>query len=147
MRRPQASGRIHVTGAAAAPLLDAANAVYSLMLRCLVELYDSADPVRREALLGAAFGLMRVLGEMASALTRLPAADSPASPHAGLTFAMMRSTEGYAPGVEPLPLLVQRFADIESHLGDLDLPARAGDRIATMLAEMRGQLHDAGSRR
>jgi hypothetical protein len=142
MRRPQASDRVHVTGAAAAPLLDAANAVYSLMLRCLVELYDSADPGRREALLGGAFALMQVLGEMGSALTRLPASDAPDAPHAGLTFAMMRSTEGFAPGVEPLPLVAQRFADIESHLDDLQLPTGAGERIRALLARSRQQLQD-----
>lgn len=143
MRRPQASGRVHVTGAAAAPLLDAANAVYSLMLRCLVELYDSAVPARREALLGAAFALMKVLGRMGSALTRLPAADEAGSPHAGITFAMMRSTEGYAPGVEPLPLLVQRFGDVQAHLDDLALPD--GDRAETraLFVELRGRLHAA----
>ena len=146
MRRPQASGRVHVTGAAAAPLLDAANAVYSLMLRCLVELYDSADASRRKALLGAASGLMKMLGEMGSALTRLPAADAPGSPRAGITFAMMRSTEGYAPGVESLPLLVQRFVDIESHLDDLPLPVAARERTKAFLAELRGRLQDAGSR-
>ena len=147
MRRPQASGRVHVTGAAAAPLLDAANAVYSLMLRCLVELYDSAAPALREALLGGAFGLMKVLGEMGSALTRLPAADAPGSPRAGITFAMMRSTEGYAPRVEPLPMLEQRFVDIESHVGDLHLPPGAGERIRATLAELRDQLQRARPQR
>jgi hypothetical protein len=140
MRRPQASDRVHVTGAAAAPLLDAANAVYSLMLRCLVELYDSAVPDRREALLRGAFTLMHVLGEMGSALTRLPASDVPGAPRAGLTFAMIRSTEGFATGVEPLPLVAQRFADIESHLDDLALPARAGARIRGQLAASRQHL-------
>jgi hypothetical protein len=140
MRHPQASDRVHVTGTAAAPLLDAANAVYSLMLRCLVELYESAVPGRREALLGGAFALMHALGEMGSALTRLPASDAPGAPHAGLTFAMMRSTEGFAPGVEPLPLVAQRFKDIESHLDDLQLPAGAGARVRTQLAASRQQL-------
>jgi hypothetical protein len=143
MRRPQASGRVHVTGTAAAPLLDAANAVYSLMLRCLVELYDSAIAARRQALLGAAFGLMKMLGEMGSALTRLSASDAPDSAHAGISFAMMRSTEGYAPGVEPLPLLVQRFADVEAQLHDLCLPDGAADRMKALLGEMRGQLQSA----
>ncbi|MGZ8273236.1 MAG: ferritin-like domain-containing protein, partial [Burkholderiaceae bacterium] len=147
MRRPHASGRVHVTGAAAAPLLDAANAVYSLMLRCLVELYDSAAGPRRDALLGGAFGLMKALGEIGSALTRLPALDAPGSPHAGITFAMMRSTEGYALGVDPLPLLVQQFADVESHLHDLHLPTGAGERIKAQLAELRERLQDAAGGR
>lgn len=147
MRRPQATGRVHVTGTASAPLLDAANAVYSLMLRCLVEVYDSAAPLLREALLGGAFRLMKVLGEMASALTRLPAADTPGSPRAGITFAMMRSTQGYAPDVDPLGMLQQRFVDLESQLGDLHLPSGAGERIAVALAEVRENLQLARSPR
>ena len=116
------------------------------MLRCLVELYDTAAAVQREALLGAAFGLMKVLGEMGSALTRLPAADAPGSPHAGMSFAMMRSTEGYAPGVEALPLLVQRFIDLEANVDGLKLPAGATERTRALLAGLRRRLQGAGSR-
>ena len=115
MRVPQAEGRVHVTGHAAAPVLDAATAVYSLLLRCLVEAYDtSSDSARRRgALLGCAIGLMKVLAELSGVLTNLPASDEKPGINAGVTFAMLRSTEGFAPGVDAAAMLLPRFDDLQ----------------------------------
>lgn len=145
MRRPQADDRVHVGGKDSAPLLDAANAVYSLMLRCLVELYDTgnADPGQRRALLGGAVGAMRVFAELAVALTALPAGDEKGSPNAGPTFAMLRSTEGYAAGVDAVAMLARRFVDVEKRLPALALPNDVGRRLATRLGELRAAFADA----
>ena len=83
---------------------------------------------------------MHVSDEMGSALTRLPASDAPGAPHAGLTFAMMRSTEGFGPGVEPLPHVAGPLADIEAHHDDLQLPPGEGARIRAQLEASRQQL-------
>jgi len=123
MRRPHSNDRVHVTAQPAAVILDAANAVYSLMLRFLVELYETrlARTGLRSALLGGATGLMGVLGQLSDALTRLPAAAGSAT-LAGVTFAMLRSTEGLAPGVDALTVLADRLADIARQIRNLELP-------------------------
>jgi hypothetical protein len=141
MRAPSEANRVHVTNAGAAPVLDLANAVYSAMLRFLVELYQT--PARqaavRKALLDGATRLMRALGDVSDVLTTLPAGDAP-SPMAGVTFAMLRSTEGLAPGVDALALLADRLADIRQQLPNVALPAPARDRIEATLGEIAGTL-------
>ena len=137
MRQPFVADRVHVASARAAPVLDIANAVYSLMLRFLVELYQtsSRQAEARKAMLGGATGLMHVLGELSDVLTTLPAgADD--GPRAGVTFAMLRSTEGLAPGVDARVVLADRLADIALQLPGVGLPPDATSRIAAALAEL-----------
>jgi hypothetical protein len=123
MRAPQADDRVHVDAAPAALVLDAANAVYSLMLRCLVEVYEvpwEAGAVR-SALLNAAIGLMKTVAALSSALTTLPAREGPDAPRAGISFAMLRATEAIAPGTDARIVLLQRFDDIVRQLPKLAL--------------------------
>jgi hypothetical protein len=143
MRQPQVSERVHVSAEPAASILDAANAVYSLMLRFLVELYDTPrrHGKRRERLLGGATRLMGALGELSDVLTRLPAGpDAPTC--AGVTFAMLRSTEGLAPGVDALRVLSDRLLDIALRLPELELPEAAGMRLAGTLRELARSLDE-----
>ncbi len=142
MRCPVSDGRIHVTGSAAAPVLDAANAVYSLMLRCLVEVYETSwqRAGRREALLGGALGLMKVLAKLSGVLTTLPASDATPSVHAGVTFAMLRSTEGLAPGVDACAILLQRLDRIGRQLPQLGLDREVARGIAETLEALRAGL-------
>ena len=141
MRRPVAAERVHVTDATAAPILDAANAVYSLMLRCLSAVYDTStrEATRRSALLGCATGLMTALAELSDVLTRLPAA-SDGGVRAGVTFAMLRSTEGLVPGVDVGFVLAQRFERIRSEIPRLALPrplaASLGERLGSYGASL-----------
>jgi hypothetical protein len=110
MRRPVSDDRVHVTAPAAAAILDAANAIYALLLRYLTAVYDTpgVDGERRKALLGCALGLMKLLASISDELTKLPA-DDRNDARAGVTFAMLRSTEGFAPGVDSAAVLCQRF--------------------------------------
>ncbi len=144
MRRPLADDRLHVSDPAAAPILDAANAVYSAMLRCLVAVYDTpqndaGNDGRRAALLAGAFGAMKVLRQLSDVLTTLPA-NADAAARAGVTFAMLRSTEGLAPGVDVVQILAQRFERIRKQLPQLALPeatARgAKEQVDTILAAL-----------
>ena len=75
MRRPISDGRVHVTHDESAPILDAANAVYSVMLRCLTAVFDtpSTNTKLRQTLIGCAFVLMKCMASLSDALTRLPA--------------------------------------------------------------------------
>ena len=141
MRAPMADDRVHVTGAAAAPVLDAANAVYSLMLRCLAAVYDTPwrDGAGRKALLGAATGLMKLLRELSDVLTTLPAQDGGAL-CAGVSFAMLRSTEGLVAGIDVRRVVSARLRDIAAQLPALALPpevaARMGERLAGLIETM-----------
>ena len=135
MRRPVSTGRVHVTDASAAPILDAANAVYSLMLRCLTAVYDTSATThgeRRSALLKCALGLMKMLAELSSVLTLLPANDLDGV-NAGITFAMLRSTEGLAPGADVVLVLTQRFARIEQQIPQLELPIETTESLLGQL--------------
>ena len=148
MRVPQAEDRVHVTGRAAAPVLDAANAVYSLLLRCLVETYNTpiGSTRRRGALLGGAIGLMKVLAGLSGVLTTLPASDEAPDIHAGVTFAMLRSTEGFALGVDAAAMLRPRFDDLRRQLPRLDLPIAVQDRLLTILKDLGESLIESGRR-
>lgn len=141
MRRPTAADRVHVTHPDSAALLDATNAVYSLMLRCLTAVYDtsSADRPLRTALLGCAMGLMKVLRQASDALTRLPASTS-GGVSAGVTFAMLRSTEGLAPGVDIRVVLADRFERIRGRIPTLALPGDTKESLTAQLTKLTGSL-------
>lgn len=135
MRTPQAEQRVHVTGATAAPLLDAANAVYSLMVRCLTAVYDTPwrDAEQRKALLGGAIDMMKLLRELSNALTAEPAQDG-ADVHAGVSFAMLRSSDGLVAGVDVRRVLVQRLRDLGAQLPALHLPASSAQAMSERVA-------------
>ena len=137
MRRPMADDRVHVTHPESAALLDATNAVYSLMLRCLTAVYDTSfdDKALRTPLLACALGLMNVLSQLSDALTRLPAG-SDGGDNAGVTFAMLRSTEGLAPGVDIRLILMQRLDRIREQIRALALSADVAEPLAAKLREL-----------
>ena len=142
MRRPMVPDRVHVTGVEAAPLLDAANAVYSLMLRCLIAVYDTStqEAKRRKALLGCAIGLMKLIAELSDQLTELLARAND-DVRAGITFAMLRSTEGLVPGVDVALILKQRFMRIEDEIPRLALPEGKAADLLARLTTLRETLH------
>jgi hypothetical protein len=122
MHTPVTDDRIWINGRRAAPVVDVANAAYSAMLRCLVALYDtpSHDGERRQALLGAALSCMKVVTTLGSCLTELPAQDAEASPRAGMSFAMLRATEGLVSDGAPA-MLAERLSEIGTRIPDLGL--------------------------
>jgi hypothetical protein len=136
MRRPVAADRVHVTDPTAAPVLDAANAVYSLMLRCLTAVYDTptGPSHRRAALLASATGLMKLLAAISDELTQLLANDVDGV-KAGVTFTMLRSTEGLAPGVDVRSVLRERFAHIRAQLPNLALSEA---KVASLVGQLEG---------
>ncbi|WP_374673073.1 ferritin-like protein [Ideonella sp.] len=131
MRAPVARGRVHVTHPAAVPLLDAFNASYALMLRAWSTLYDTpqAHADVRQAVWSVAVGAMHAMGELGTALTRLPARPGRRAPRAGPTFTLPRHTAGYLGGTPALALLQERARELMDGLATLALPAGAHLRL------------------
>jgi hypothetical protein len=137
--------RVHIAGEQAAPVIDAANAAYSLMLRCLAQLYEvpSSNAPLREALLSAAMASMKALAVLGTALTTLPAGDGEDPTRAGMSFAMLRSMEGPLPG--QAAVLSGRLREIAQRLGELALPGPAARPVAEALNGAAGRLAAAAS--
>lgn len=142
MHAPVTSERVWVNGTRAAPVMDAANAAYSAMLRCLAQLFETAAPERREALLLAALSCMKGVTALGSALTELPASDDAGSPRAGMSFAMLRAIEGPLPD-RALPTLAERLSEIAVRVpallapGALDAAAAALTTAAEVLRKVK----------
>jgi hypothetical protein len=144
MHAPVAEDRVWVQGAKAAPVMDAANAAYCAMLRCLSQLYDTParDAPKREALLSAALGCMKAVTLLGSSLTELPANDERATPRAGMSFAMLRAIEGLLP-YPALPALAERLALIAARLPSLPIAPDASADAAAALSQGAGALRRA----
>lgn len=141
MHAPVAEDRVWIDGAQAAPVLDAANAAYAAMLRCLGQLYDTPAEKAdlRQALLQAALCCMHTVSALGPALTELPARDRAPSPSAGISFAVLRAIEGpLAQGA--LPMLAERLHEIAARILALGLDAAIVRRTASGLQSAAGAL-------
>lgn len=137
MHAPVSPERVWIEGGRAARVMDAANAAYSAMLRCLAQLYETAPADRREALLSAALSCMKAVTALGSALTELPASDAAASPRAGMSFAMLRAVEGpLADGA--LPMLAERLSEIAARVPALPVAGALEAAAAALAAAAEG---------
>ena len=135
MRFPVAPGRTHVTHPAAFQLLDAGNAIYGFMLRCLGACYQTPwqEAAAREGTLRAAFLSMRALSIVGSELARLPASQADdAGRRAGLSFAMMRSAESLE-AASMRHVLRERASELVDHVCALPLDSRQRERLRLAL--------------
>ncbi|MGE4064203.1 MAG: ferritin-like domain-containing protein [Rhodospirillaceae bacterium] len=114
---PDHAARVrYVSADEARPILDAANAIYGQLLRCLVQAYASRDSApRSDSLVAVAVSLMHVFSEVSSHLTTLPASAGSAD-RAGVTFTMLRSIE---PLARESVLISERLAEIARRLDQL----------------------------
>ncbi|MDB5959211.1 MAG: hypothetical protein JWP59_505 [Massilia sp.] len=137
MRAPLADERVHITAPAATAVLDAANAAYALMLRALGAVYDTgADcPQRRQALLGCATGMMALLARLSERLTTLPA-DAGDGVRAGVSFTVLRSTEGWTPGVDSAALVLEQLASIRAQLPRLEMDTAVLAKVDALIARL-----------
>jgi hypothetical protein len=115
------------------------------MLRCLAQLYEvpSSNAPLREALLSAAMASMKTVAVLGTALTTLPAGDGGDPARAGMSFAMLRSTEGPLAG-QAVQALTDRLGEIAGRLGALGLPAELTRPVADALGGAAGALKTAG---
>ena len=120
----------------ASPVIDAANATYWAMLRCLAQVYETpaTSAGARQALLSAALACMQATTALGSLLTELPARDFEGSARAGMSFAMPRATETLLPG-QALPALTERLAEIAGAVGGLSTEGPEAGKAAAGLAK------------
>src|SRR5262249_9259469 len=130
MRKPPTpEGKVHITAPGTAPLLDLGNAVYGLMLRCLMGVFGqpAVSHSQRRTLYETAINLMHAIVPIAEQLARLPATTLAPTPTAGLTFTLPRSI---TPVSDPrlLPIIAERADEI----------AKAASAIAGRYAGLMG---------
>ena len=93
MRKPvESEGTMWINDARAALYLDLGNAIYSLMLRFLLQLYsmENRTAQARKVLLEGALSLMHGIGEVAAILSQLPASLDVTGVNAGMSFDLHR---------------------------------------------------------
>lgn len=111
---PEPDGKVFIAAQPAAMILDFANAVYGMLLRCLVQAYaksGAATAPDKERLLAAALDLMHVLGMAAKALVKLPASPEHPGITAGMTFTMLRGVEPFS-GAAERRLILERLQQL-----------------------------------
>jgi len=111
MRQPPVpEGRVWVVEPHAAQLLDLANALYTHMLRSMMQVYrvPGRALADKRALLSGAIALMRAMTPVAERLTLLPADPARPGVHAGMSFAMIRNLGAVPSGPGELEILQGR---------------------------------------
>ena len=145
MRAPPApEGRVWITAAPAADLLDLANAVYVHMLRLLLQAYgeNRGLPVQR-AFASAAAELMFAITPVASALTRLPARAGMSAPTAGMTFAVPQQSSALPAGAYVDRVLLERLDEIVARANGVVVDSVELSPVAARIARIRDKLAGA----
>jgi hypothetical protein len=118
MRRPpEPDGKIFVDAPAAAMVLDLGNAIYNLLLRCLVQAFGrqgEAHAGNQRRYFDAAIPLMHALSLTASTLVEMPASASHPGTNAGLSFTILRSVEPLLAGPAETVLLQERIREVHN---------------------------------
>lgn len=145
MRAPVAEDRVHIASQPARTLLDAANGTYAAMMSTFTALYDlPRDAPARPLLLSAALSLMHMVAAISDALTRLPASDAPGAPNAGVTFTVLRSTEGFSVGADAPTMVGERLALVEQALlGIVEHCPLLGQPLSEFQAATAGLRHNS----
>jgi len=112
---PMPEDRVWVTEPLASRYIDMANAIYTLMLRVLVQTYSVTGRSResKRALLDASYALMHSLVPIAETLTRMTANPDYPGVNAGMSFAMLRSLAPLEAFSEKA-VLTERMAEVLS---------------------------------
>jgi hypothetical protein len=122
MRKPVLADddRTWVKNRPAALVLDIGNAIYTLMLQFLTQVYsmEGRTAEAKKTLLESAFGLMHSLGKAGSLLTLLPANPEKPGTKAGLSFALERHFNSLELKNESM-LLQERLDEIIAATEDL----------------------------
>lgn len=152
MRRPpDPRDKVFVDAAEAAKVLDAANAVYGLMLRCLAQAFgrsgsqefrsqasgnnESGSQDEQRVLLDCAIELMFAITPLAEALTALPASKQHPGVNAGITFAMLRDIARMPQGTAEWVLISERVGEVAEAAATLsDIGPRLAEAASALAA-------------
>ena len=136
-RPPRPEGRVWIEDEEAGRTVDAANALYGLMLRLLAYSYTLPSPAAEKALAAdLATALMRAMTLLGEHAARLPAGPSNPECHAGVSFVALRDAAALSPGAGARTFFVERFNELTQALDSLR-PDAAG-RIAKATSIMSG---------
>lgn len=129
---PTPEGKVWVTDADAATIMDFVNALYVQMLRLLAQAFGRPGPeIEKRILINAATDLMLALSPAAEAMTRLPANDRDPF-NAGMSFAMTWSAAALPFGTD-LAVLRGRFAEIAKTAAGLSgMAPRMAESVAVV---------------
>lgn len=136
MRRPpQPEGRVYVEDAGAATILDLGNALYNLMLRCLVQAYgrSDGDVSAKAALVDAAVTIMGSVTRLGQVLTTKPVGPGHPGIQAGLTFATLRGLQPLLEGASEWRILSRRLEELSAGIRDVGSALPGAEDIAASL--------------
>jgi CDGSH-type Zn-finger protein/uncharacterized Fe-S cluster protein YjdI len=123
-RPPRPEGRVWIEDEEAGRTVDAANAMYGLMLRLLAYSYTLASPATEKALAAdLATELMRVMTLLGEHAARLPAGPSNPECHAGVSFVALRDAAPLPSGAGARTFFIERFDELTQALDSLTLDA------------------------
>jgi len=134
-RPPRPEGRVWIENEDAAQCVDVANAAYGLMVRLLAYSYGLPRPAPHKALaVDLGIGLMQAMALLAERAARLPAGASEC--HAGVTFAALRDTGAFPPGIPAQRFFIERLAELAHGVATLDSSDPRTDRAALLLKDL-----------
>lgn len=141
MRAPVADDRCQVVADDALAVLDFGNSLYALMLRCLQQLYETrwAAPAARRAICACTFSCMKAFSLAACELTRFEAGPDK-SVRAGVSFTMLRHTEGATSARDAAAALKRRGREILRAIDTLPLDTLARAQLASSVRALNAQI-------
>ncbi len=119
MRTPlDPAHRVLIDDLHSARVLDIANAIYTHMLRCLVQAYGrgAEDEAGKRLFVNAAIDLMETVTKIGPHLASLPAGPSHPGVNAGVTFTMLRDVARLPAGPSEMRIMAERIVEIARHL-------------------------------
>jgi CDGSH-type Zn-finger protein/uncharacterized Fe-S cluster protein YjdI len=137
MRSPAALDRVQVIAEPASVLLDAANAVYGLMLRQLALMSDEALCARdmRHSVGDQTLELMHLVAELGTQLSTLPANPDFPGLNAGMTFTVSRSALSFQSPDSAAAIMAERYDEIATRLHTLTAIMPSLNRYAAVLGK------------
>jgi CDGSH-type Zn-finger protein/uncharacterized Fe-S cluster protein YjdI len=136
-RPPRPEGRVWIENEDAAQCVDLANAAYGLMVRLLAYSYGLPRPAPEKALaVDFGIGLMKALALLAERAARLSAGPSSPNCHAGVTFAALRDTGAFPPGIPAQRFFIERLAELAHGVDTLADTNPRTERAALLLKDL-----------
>lgn len=112
MRKGPDRGHLWVDAPEAAAVMDLANAIYNVMLRCLAQGFSEGDTRIKRVFIDVAIDGMFALSPVATYLTKLPASTTVPDLNAGMSFATLRDVTPLPEGKPALAFVAERLEEL-----------------------------------